>query len=79
MNGTEQTEMMAKLSSSADNAWQPTELGGFKVGEPVKLSGIDTLFEIVRLNDPLVVLRAPSGRELTAGWRALTRVRRKRR
>ena len=71
MNGREQVEKYSEL-------WQPEELGGIRIGDAVRLPNIDCTFEVIALDDPLLILRAPSGRELKAGWRALTRVRTRR-
>lgn len=50
------------------------ELAGFRVGDLVRLPCIDSPFVVVDFDPPsLLVLRAPSGRELKAGWRAVTR------
>lgn len=68
---------MAKLLNSEQKApaWQPDQLGGIRIGDAVRLSSIDCTFEVVAIADPLLTLRAPSGRELRAGWRAVQRVR----
>ena len=50
-------------------------LAGFRIGDHVRLPSIDCTFEVIGLADPLLVLRAPSGRELRAGWRAVQRIR----
>ena len=72
-NGREQVAMMAKLMNSEE------ELGGIRIGDAVRLPSIDITFEVVGFSDDaLVDLRAPSGRLLKAGWRALTRVRTRR-
>lgn len=55
-------------------AWQPSEIGGIKIGDAVRLPSIEAVFEVVGLADPLLILRAPSGRELKAGWRSVTRL-----
>jgi hypothetical protein len=54
--------------------WQPDQLGGFRVGDRVRLPNIEAVFEVVAISDPLLTLRAPSGREVRAGWQAVTRV-----
>lgn len=51
--------------------YQPDNVGGFKVGDAVRLPGIDATLEVVALADPMLTLKAPSGRELKAGWRAV--------
>jgi hypothetical protein len=56
--------------------WQPDTLGGIRVGDAVRLPNIEAVFEVVAINDPTLTLRAPSGREVRAGWRAVTRVNR---
>ena len=71
-NHTAQVEAMAKLAKP----WQPDHLAGFKVGDFVKLPNIAAPLEVIELNPPsLLVLRAPSGHELKAGWRAVTKIR----
>lgn len=66
---------MDKLNSEQNApAWQPSELGGIKVGDAVRLPSIDCTFEVIALADPMLVLKAPSGREIRAGWRAVTRL-----
>ena len=76
-NGLEQVRAMAKLMNSEQQApaWQPSEIGGIKVGDAVRLPNIEATFEVIAISDPLLTLRAPSGRELKAGWRAVQRVR----
>jgi len=50
------------------------ELAGYHVGDLVRLPSIDCPFEVIGFDgESLLVLRAPSGRELRAGWRAVTR------
>ena len=57
-------------------AWQPDELAGFKVGDMVRLPSIDCALQVIDLQPPaLLILRAPSGHELRAGWRAVSKVR----
>ena len=79
MNGKEQVERYSTLVNSdqkapASSAWQPDQLGGIRVGDGVKLPNLECVFEVVGLADPLLILRAPSGRELKAGWRSVTRL-----
>ena len=66
MNGREQVERYSEL-------WKPSELGGIRIGDAVRLPNIDCTFEVIALDDPLLILRAPSGRELKAGWRSVSR------
>jgi len=73
MDGREQVDAMAKLAKP----WKPSELAGFRIGDAVRLPNIETVFEVVAINDPMLILRAPSGRELRAGWQAVTKVRTK--
>lgn len=80
LDGKQQVAMMAKLINSdqnapADQAWQPDQVAGFKVGDMVRLPSIDCALEVVGLADPLLVLKSPSGRELRAGWQAVTKIR----
>jgi hypothetical protein len=69
MNGKQQVEAMKKLAAQ----WQPDQLGGYRIGDAVRLPNIDCVFEVIALDDPLLILRAPSGRELKAGWRSVSR------
>jgi len=70
-NGREQTDALAKH-------WQPDNLAGFKAGDQVRLPSIDCQLEVTALQPPsTLVLKAPSGRELRAGWAAVRRVRTK--
>jgi hypothetical protein len=70
MNGKDEAEAYAKLAKP----WRPSEIGGIKVGDAVKLPSIDCTFEVVGIADPLLILRAPSGRELRAGLGSVTRL-----
>lgn len=70
MNGKEQTERYAELAQP----WQPDQIGGIRIGDAVRLPNIDCTFEVIGLAGPLLTLRAPSGRELKAGWRSVTRL-----
>lgn len=70
MNGKEQTEAMAELAKP----WKPDHLDGIRVGDAVRLPGIDATLEVVALNDPMLTLRAPSGKELKAGWQAVQKL-----
>ncbi len=71
MNGKQQTEAMAQLAEP----WQPDQLGGIRIGDAVRLPGIDASLQVVELADPLLILESPSGHRLKAGWRAVTRIR----
>lgn len=62
MDGIEQTQVYAELARP---------LGGIKLGDAVRLPSIDAVFEVVGIADPVLTLRAPSGREVKAGWRAV--------
>ena len=49
---------------------------GFSIGDRVRLPCVPSVFEVVGLEDEsLVQLRTPTGRTITAGWRALSRVK----
>ena len=79
-DGRKQVERYAKLVNSEQKApasatWQPDQLGGYRIGDLVRLPGIDCPLEVIGLADPLLVLKAPSGRELRAGWQAVTKIR----
>jgi hypothetical protein len=67
MNGREQVEQYSKL-------WQPDQIGGIRIGDAVRLPSIEATFEVIGIADPLLILRAPSGREVRAGWQAVRRV-----
>ena len=72
-DGKKQLTAMAKL---AGKAWRPDQLAGFKVGDQVRLPNISTALEVIDLQPPaLLILRAPSGHELRAGWRVVQRIR----
>ncbi|TQE98439.1 MAG: hypothetical protein FKY71_13875 [Spiribacter salinus] len=72
-DGKQQIEAMARL---AGDQWKPDTLAGFQIGDCVRLPNLDCPLEVIDLCPPsLLVLRAPSGHELRAGWRAVTRVR----
>lgn len=70
MNGRDQTEAMRQLAEP----WKPDQIGGIKIGDAVRLPSIDCVFKVIAINDPVVTLRAPSGREVRAGWRSVTRL-----
>ena len=55
-------------------AWRPSEIGGIKIGDAVRLPSIEAVFEVVAINDPIVTLRAPSGKEVRAGWQCLLKL-----
>lgn len=56
--------------------WQPDQLAGFRIGDHVRLPNIDATLIVIGFQMPSVlILRAPSGRELRAGWAACTKVR----
>lgn len=59
----------------ADDQWKPDNLAGIKIGDAVRLPNISATLEVIDLADPLLILRAPSGHELRAGWQAVERVR----
>lgn len=67
MNGRKQVEAYAKL-------WTPDDLNGIRVGDAVRLPGIDATLEVIALADPMLTLRAPSGKELRAGWQAVQKL-----
>ena len=72
-NGLQQAAAMAKL---AGDEWRPDQLAGFRIGDQVRLPNLDCTLEVIGLNPPaLLILRAPSGHELKAGWRAVTKIR----
>lgn len=66
------------IQAAAIRNGSPTSRNGFKLGEPVRLPCMETIFEVVGLKDPsLVEIRAPSGQVLKAGWRTLIHVKQK--
>lgn len=76
MNGKQQVEAYAKLVNREQRApWQPDELAGFRVGDMVRLPGFPAALRVIRLADPLLILKGPHGREIKAGWKAVERVR----
>ena len=73
MSGLSQTTPLAKL---AGKDWRPDQLAGFKVGDFVRLPNIAATLQVIDLQPPaMLILRAPSGHELRAGWRAVERIR----
>lgn len=57
-----------------DQTYKPDQLAGYCIGDAVRLPGIDAILQVVALNPPaLLTLKAPSGRQLQAGWRAVSR------
>ena len=57
-------------------AFEPDHLAGFKIGDAVRLPNVECQFQVIGFLPPaLLILRAPSGRELKAGWQAVARVR----
>lgn len=85
-NGKEQVDAMARLAkplnteqnAPADQAWQPDELAGFRVGDLVDLPTIGRC-EVIDLIPPsLLKLRTSTGTKLKAGWMACNRTRIKR-
>ena len=70
-NGREQTNALARLAEP----WKPTELAGFKVGDYVRLPNVDAPLLVIDLADPVLILQSPSGHQLKAGWRAVTKIR----
>lgn len=51
-------------------------LAGFRIGDHVTLPGIAANFQVVGFQPPAVlILKAPSGKEVRAGWQAVRRVR----
>lgn len=64
---------MARLAGKGS---RPDSLAGFKVGDQVRLPNIVAALEVIDLQPPsLLILRAPSGHELRAGWRVVQRIR----
>ena len=85
MNGRQQADALARLAkplnteqnAPAESAWQPDQLGGIKVGDYVRLPNVDAPLLVIDLADPVLILQSPSGHQLRAGWRAVSRVRTK--
>ena len=68
---TDQIELYGRLSP-----FKPDHLAGFKIGDAVRLPNVECQFQVIGLQPPaLLVLRAPSGREVRAGWQAVAKVR----
>ena len=67
----QQIEAMRKLAGSE---WKPDNLAGFRIGDYVELPNINALLKVIDLADPLLILEAPSGHQLKAGWRQVRRV-----
>lgn len=66
-NGREQVEQYARL-------WKPDHIGGIRVGDYVRLPNVECAFEVIELADPTLILKAPSGKQIKAGWAAVKRV-----
>ncbi|NEZ03777.1 hypothetical protein G4Y73_06390 [Wenzhouxiangella sp. XN201] len=61
-------------NAPADQAWQPDELAGFRVGDLVRLPSVAGALEVVGVNLPsTLVLRTPSGQTIKAGYKAVSR------
>jgi len=69
-NGREQVEAMRKLAEPRN----PNKIGGIRIGDAVTLPSIDCTFEVIGIDDPLLILRAPSGREVKSGWQSVRRL-----
>ena len=67
--------MTATNEGQPDRLANPETVAGFRIGDAVRLPSIACTLQVIGLDDPLLILRAPSGRELRAGWRAVTRIR----
>ena len=51
-------------------------LNGITVGDAVRLPSIACTFQVIAIPDEsTLLLRSPSGREVRAGWRAVTRAK----
>lgn len=71
-NGRDQVEQYGELAKT----WQPDNLAGFQIGDGVRLPSIAATFRVVGFQPPAVlILKAPSGKEVRAGWQAVARVR----
>lgn len=70
-DGKQQVEAMARLAGSE---WKPDNLAGIRVGDYVELPNINARLKVIDLADPLLILEAPSGHQLKAGWRQVRRV-----
>lgn len=70
------TAQQRKTAAQSATALKPDHLAGFRIGDHVRLPSIDAALIVTGLRPPSVlVLRAPSGAELRAGWQAVQRVR----
>ena len=57
-------------------AFEPDNLAGFRIGDHVTLPNIAATFRVIGFQAPaLLILQAPSGREVRAGWQAVAKVR----
>ena len=57
------------------NAPELKTLNGISLGDPVQLPGIACTFTVIGIPDQSTfTLRAPSGREVRAGWLAVRRL-----
>ena len=75
---------MSKLLKSDQQApndkWQLDNLAGYRIGDLVRLPSVKGALEVTGLKPPsLLILRTPTGTTVQAGWRAVERVRIKRR
>ena len=56
-----------------DQIYKPSSVAGFKIGDMVTLPNINARLKVIDLADPLLILEAPSGHQLKAGWRQVRR------
>lgn len=69
-------QQLQEVQVTAIRNGSPACRNGLRLGDAVRLPNIDATFEVIGLADEsLVTLRAPSGRILRAGWRALAKVK----
>ena len=56
-------------------AFEPDHLAGFRIGDAVRLPNVECQFQVIGFQPPaLLILKAPSGRQVRAGWQAVTKV-----
>jgi hypothetical protein len=75
MDPTTIEQKLEEVRAAAIRNGSPESRNGFQLGDACRLPGVDVTFQVIGLKDEsLVDLRAPSGRIVRAGWRALSRV-----
>lgn len=52
----------------------PDQLAGFRVGDAVRLPGVDCTLKVIGLAEPHLILQSPAGHQLRADWSAVVPV-----